>query len=315
MFSTLLRNPATWPTDIEEFTISSKTSIFMVFDDSASIDYARPSLNWMQTNILKHTLLSFYNNDESLYNIRVAIHNASALVSPYWDERSFLENIMYRDMNNYINILFQDEAKSAYHDGNISNLTQIQLDNINTDLTNFISYLSELDNKKYRGILLSIDSGQFDSSTYGELINRIFNGISPFTGSPNKNLNDYHHSECLTFKHNLNFDSSWAQPDNHHIGGIYYYGQLMQRFKFLNIPVVAGLITFLFSISSIVFILYKLGDDYYSVGSGSGSTVHINGDSTIGIGLFYYIHKPLFSGTWSAYIPINLTTENTVISI
>jgi hypothetical protein len=320
MFATFLRNPATWPTD-PTFIYDEDTYFYIVFDASGSMQQARPSVVWMRKHLLKNTLLSYYNNNETEFNNKALIIDrwGSGCTMPV--EQTFREGVFFHNQSNrYVSVVFQDEADDGitwgYH-GNNLNYTNAQLLNINTDLELTHNHLKDRSRNNYRGILMAIESLNSVSSIFNQTMNGIFDGAIPFNGGfePNRNLRYYKDEGLVSLK-------SWLEyrtDSTGHEGGRYYYRELMKVLYNTDINIVAGEITFNYTGDKAAYIFFELdGTNYPLQVRREINQVILNTDHSIGIGNYNYRMMKYIGGigSWEGnYIPITLTTEDQVINI
>jgi len=189
--------------------IEETTQINIWFDASGSMDTTLAPLQAMAAGNLKDCLIQFYDNDSAKYDQYVKVRS-------WQDERTFdraLQPPTETGATNCVNIIFQDEASSIYHDSGFNPSTPrtaaystdiIGLRNALT--TNSVGYITP--------IIFQVQSGAYES--YKNFLKVVENGNS--LGGSNYslpfNLTDL--SEQVKFYYDVQQGVSYASNPNYY---------------------------------------------------------------------------------------------------
>jgi hypothetical protein len=152
--------------------------IIMHVDGSGSILSVRKALGVMKDTILKERLLSYYRNDELLYQNRVSIVDGEG-------ERTLKFFAQAAKKENVLALVFQDEAAPAYH---VPSFNKKPTDNYLVDLKSLQKNLEESDGY-YRGIMFQVDRGKTFAKSFVEFVQSAWRGEGYLSG---QNLKPYY---------------------------------------------------------------------------------------------------------------------------
>lgn len=207
--------------DYGPFDFDINTKFFFLFDNSGSMNSYIPALNWMYDNVLKNTLLPFYET-EAQYNANAKkilfTHNSESLANfertfaalhLQQPEQEILDPYDVDNIDKFVVVVYQDEAESVYH-GQTS-FHDPHSDAFINDITNYKSFLATRSQGDYLGVALAVLSGNSAAPQFSQFINlTIRRGTTPFN-NPDHNVAN---SSLVKSGHNINPDD-WGHPNTH----------------------------------------------------------------------------------------------------
>ncbi len=162
--------------------INSNTEINLIVDTSGSLGQTRNRLAEMFQYYLPSVLLPRYNNNISLYNQRVKKID-------YSGERTFSSSGLGRigstsSITKVVNIMFQDEAQSAYHGTGLFNPTNSRTNGYTADITSFRTLINSYPSTYFRFLVFCITVSQDNlRRNFQDLIFSIYNGVGNYSGN------------------------------------------------------------------------------------------------------------------------------------
>lgn len=194
--------------------------IIMHVDGSGSILSLRKALGVMKDTILKERLLSYYKNDESLYQNRVSIVDGAG-------ERTLQFFAQAAKKENVLALVFQDEAQPDYH---LPSFNKKPAGNYLVDLKSLQKNLEESDGF-YRGIMFQVDRGKTFAKSYVEFVQNAWRGEGYLNG-PGQSLKPYYWSENTNHIRNR---SGVVFSDEYHLDSqndpAYYLARIIEACK------------------------------------------------------------------------------------
>ena len=134
---------------------------------------------------LKDSLISYYNNDEDIYNRKVIVGSNS---NEQTFSKQFLENnigvLAENEKNKIVTLVYQDEANSIYYT-NPFDSTNVLTDSLVANITSLRSATSTYINTlRYTGVIFQIDNPSFNpDDDFKRFIKSIENGYGNYSGS------------------------------------------------------------------------------------------------------------------------------------
>jgi hypothetical protein len=143
------------------------------------------ALNSMRNTILQNCLLPFYDNNLTRYQAYVRVRNFSE--KPSSTERTF--SILNTTgststVTKVINLVFQDEASSAYYPSNTSfSSTATRTTTYNTDMNALRTTLNNLPNGGYyRGVIFRVNTGPNSFPAFRQFLIAVGDGLDNYSG-------------------------------------------------------------------------------------------------------------------------------------
>jgi hypothetical protein len=169
--------------------ISNVTEINIWFDNSGSMNSTLAPLEDMRDNLLRDCLIQLYNNDDTLYNLRVKVFKMG---DEGYNERGIFCLGAQRNfgraadlsVNSVINLVFQDEAQTAYHSAlSTFSPTANRTLTYDTDMNAFRTTLNNLQNGGYyRGVVFRVNTGPNTYEGFKQFLIAVRDGLGNYSG-------------------------------------------------------------------------------------------------------------------------------------